>query len=127
VLLETFWVLRLVYDFDDTAIARAIEGALGLPRVQVEDSERVKLALAAVADRIDIADALHVATTPGDARAFATCPERHRSTSPLRMQRAASPICRYGRTTPRNANAVQPSPWHISSVSGPAIDLAFLS
>ena len=61
VLLETFWVLRSVYDFDDTAIARAIEGALGLPRVQVEDSERVKLALAAVADRIDIADALHVA------------------------------------------------------------------
>jgi predicted nucleic acid-binding protein len=40
--------------------------------VQVEDSERVKLALAAVADRIDIADTLHVATTPGDARAFAT-------------------------------------------------------
>src|SRR5450631_3344450 len=71
VLLETFWVLRSVYDFDDMAIARAIEGALGLPRVQVEDSERVKLALA-VADRIDIADALHVATTPGDARAFAT-------------------------------------------------------
>jgi len=39
VLLETFWVLRSVYDFDDTAIARAIEGALGLPRVQVEDPE----------------------------------------------------------------------------------------
>jgi predicted nucleic-acid-binding protein len=72
VLLETFWVLRSVYDFDDTAIARAIEGALGLPRVQVEDAERVKLALAAVADGIDIADALHVAPTPGDARAFAT-------------------------------------------------------
>jgi len=72
VLLETFWVLRSVYDFDDTVIARAIEGALGLPRVQVEDSERVKLALAAVADRFDIADALHVASTPGDARAFAT-------------------------------------------------------
>jgi predicted nucleic-acid-binding protein len=70
VLLETFWVLRSVYDFDDMAIASAIEGALGLPRVQVEDSERVKLALAAVADRFDIADALHVATTPGDARAF---------------------------------------------------------
>jgi predicted nucleic-acid-binding protein len=72
VLLETFWVLRSVYDFDDIAIARAIEGALGLPKVQVENSERVKLALAAVADRIDIADALHVATTPRDARAFAT-------------------------------------------------------
>jgi predicted nucleic-acid-binding protein len=72
VLLETFWVLRSVYGFEDTAIARAIEGAFGLPRVRVEDSERVKLALAAVADGIDIADALHVATTPGDAQAFAT-------------------------------------------------------
>jgi len=72
VLLETFWVLRSVDDFDDIAIARAIEGALGLPRVHVEDSDRVKLALAAVADRIDIADALHVATAPGEARAFAT-------------------------------------------------------
>jgi len=55
-------VLRSVYDFDDTAIARAIEGALGLPRVQWKTLERVKLALAAVADRIDIADALHVAS-----------------------------------------------------------------
>ena len=27
VLLETFWVLRSAYDFDDMAIARAIEGA----------------------------------------------------------------------------------------------------
>jgi hypothetical protein len=34
--------------------------------------ERVKLALVAVADRTDIADARHVAATPGDARAFAT-------------------------------------------------------
>jgi predicted nucleic-acid-binding protein len=72
VLLETFWVLRSVYDFDDVAISRAIEGAMGLPRVQVEDAERIKRVFAAVADRVDIADALHVATMPGDARAFAT-------------------------------------------------------
>lgn len=72
VLLETFWVLRSVYDFEDIVIAHAIEGVLGLPRVQVEDSECVQLCLAAVAEGIDIADALHVATTPGDARAFAT-------------------------------------------------------
>jgi predicted nucleic-acid-binding protein len=72
VLLETFWVLRSVYDFEDITIARAIEGALGLPRVQVEDFKRVELALAVVRDGIDIADALHAAMTPGDARAFAT-------------------------------------------------------
>jgi predicted nucleic acid-binding protein len=72
VLLETFWVLRSVYDLEDSAIAHAIERALGLPGVQVEGSERVKLALAAAADGIDIADALHVATMPADVRAFAT-------------------------------------------------------
>jgi predicted nucleic-acid-binding protein len=72
VVLESFWVLRSVYEFDDMSIAHAIEGALGLPRVRVEDAEGVKLALAAVADRIDIADALHVATASRDARAFAT-------------------------------------------------------
>jgi predicted nucleic-acid-binding protein len=72
VLLETFWVLRSVYDFEDVAIARAIEALLGLPRVRVEAAAQVQRALAAVADRVDIADALHVATTPVDARAFAT-------------------------------------------------------
>jgi predicted nucleic-acid-binding protein len=72
VLLETFWVLRSVYEFDDVSIARAIEGAFGLPKVHVEDSDRVKLALTVVADRVDIADALHVATAPSEARAFAT-------------------------------------------------------
>jgi predicted nucleic-acid-binding protein len=72
VLLETFWVLRSVYDFDDVAIARALEALLGLPQVQVEAAAQVQRALAAVADRVDIADALHVATMPGDARAFAT-------------------------------------------------------
>jgi predicted nucleic-acid-binding protein len=56
VLLETFWVLRSVYDFKDIAIAHAIEAALGLARVRVEDSERVEIALAAVYG-IDIADA----------------------------------------------------------------------
>ncbi len=72
VLLETFWVLRSVYDFDDIAIARAIEALLGLPRVQAEAAAHVQRALAAVADRVDIADALHIAMTPGDARAFGT-------------------------------------------------------
>jgi predicted nucleic-acid-binding protein len=35
VLLETFWVLRSAYEFDDTVIAHAIEGALGLNDCQV--------------------------------------------------------------------------------------------
>jgi predicted nucleic-acid-binding protein len=72
VLLEAFWVLRSVYEFDDTTIARAIEGACGLPRVHVEAAEQVKRALAAVAYRIDIADALHVTTSSAEARVFAT-------------------------------------------------------
>jgi predicted nucleic-acid-binding protein len=72
VLLETVWVLRGVYKFQNTAIVRAIESVLGLPQVRVEDSGSVKQALAAATDGIDIADALHVASTPADARAFVT-------------------------------------------------------
>jgi len=72
VLLETVWVLRAVYGFKDPVIVRAIEGALGLPQVRVEDTRGVEQALAAAADGIDLADALHVASTPADARAFIT-------------------------------------------------------
>jgi predicted nucleic-acid-binding protein len=72
VLLETVWVLRAVYEFKDAAIFRAIESALGLPQVRVEDSRSVELALAAAADGIDVSDALHVANTPADARGFVT-------------------------------------------------------
>lgn len=45
VLLETFWVLRSVYDFKDIAIARAIEGALGLPRLQTALISRMRCML----------------------------------------------------------------------------------
>jgi len=72
VLLETIWVLRGVYEFKDAAIVRAIESALGLPQVRVEDQGSVEQALAAAANGIDVADALHVASTPADARAFVT-------------------------------------------------------
>lgn len=72
VLLETIWVLRAVYDFTDAAIVRALEGALGLPRVHVEDSASVAKALGAGAAGIDLADALHAASTPAAARAFVT-------------------------------------------------------
>lgn len=72
VLLETVWVLRAVYGFKDPVIVRAIESALGLPQVRVEDSGSVVRALAAAADSIDLAAALNVASTPADARAFIT-------------------------------------------------------
>jgi predicted nucleic-acid-binding protein len=72
VLLETIWVLRAVYEVKDAAIVRAIESALGLPQVRVEDQGSVEQALAAAANGIDFADALHVMSTPADARAFVT-------------------------------------------------------
>ena len=72
VVLDTIWVLRAVYGFKDASIIRAIEGALGLPHVRVEDSGSVERALAAAVNGIDIADALHVASTPADARAYVT-------------------------------------------------------
>jgi predicted nucleic-acid-binding protein len=72
VLLETVWVLRAVYEFKEPAIVRAIASALGLPQVRVEDSRSVEQSLAAAADGIGIADALHLASPPADARAFVT-------------------------------------------------------
>jgi hypothetical protein len=46
--------------------------ALGLPQVRAEDSRSVEQALAAATDGIDLVDALHVASTRADARAFIT-------------------------------------------------------
>jgi predicted nucleic-acid-binding protein len=85
VLLETFWVLRAVYEFNDAAIVRAIESAAGLPKVRLEDAGNVVRALAAATGGVDISDALHVACTPADARAFVTFDRRlaRRARSPL--------------------------------------------
>jgi predicted nucleic-acid-binding protein len=71
VLLETEWVLRTSYRFDRSAIADGLNKLLGLPGVQAEDRTTAGHALAWYAQGLDLADALHLASS-GRADAFAT-------------------------------------------------------
>src|SRR5580704_11339013 len=64
VLLETAWVLRSLYGYEDSAIREAFIKLLGLKNVQVEDEPSVAAALALTAQGIDLADALHLSSRP---------------------------------------------------------------
>jgi predicted nucleic-acid-binding protein len=64
VLLETGWVLRSLYGFDDEAIRDAFTRLLGLQNVHMEDEPSVAAALALVAHGIDLADAMHLISRP---------------------------------------------------------------
>ena len=67
VLLETGWVLRSLYGFEDGAIRDAVTKLLGLKNVDVEDESGVAAALALTEQGIDLADAMHLSSRPGDA------------------------------------------------------------
>lgn len=67
VLLETFWVLRSVHGYDDTAIHDAFTELLGLDNVQAEDEVSVAAALALIAHGLDFGDALHLSSRPAGA------------------------------------------------------------
>jgi predicted nucleic-acid-binding protein len=67
VLLETGWVLRNLYQFEETAIHDAFTKLLGLKNVHVEDESSVVAALALMAHGIDLADALHLCSRPPEA------------------------------------------------------------
>jgi len=67
VLLETGWVLRSLYKFDASAIGEAFTKLLGLKNVQVEDASSMEAALALTARGIDLADAIHLSSTPAGA------------------------------------------------------------
>jgi predicted nucleic-acid-binding protein len=62
VLLESEWVLRGVFGFAAAEIARAFEELRCLPDVRCEDSPAVSEAIAALANGMDFADALHFAS-----------------------------------------------------------------
>lgn len=64
VLLETGWVLRSLYGFEDDAIRDAFTKLLGLKNVQVEDEPSVAAALALTAHGIELADAMHLSSRP---------------------------------------------------------------
>jgi predicted nucleic-acid-binding protein len=71
VLLETAWVLRHAYGLDAQAIGRALATLADVPTVEVEDRAGVLRALAWHARGMDIADALHLASS-GASEAFAS-------------------------------------------------------
>ena len=63
VLLESEWVLRRLYRQDRAAVSRALEALISLPHVQCEDEPIVRQALGWSRDRMDFADALHLASS----------------------------------------------------------------
>ena len=67
VLLEAAWVLESVYALSSAETVKALRGLLGLPNVRVEDSGAVAAALDAAGRGLELADALHLMQTPGDA------------------------------------------------------------
>jgi predicted nucleic-acid-binding protein len=64
VLLETGWVLRSSYGFEQSAIREAFTKLLGLKNVQAEDESGVAAALALTQQGIELADAIHLSSRP---------------------------------------------------------------
>ena len=64
VLLETDWVLRSLYGFDQSAVRNALTRLLGLGNVHAEDEAVVARALALTEQGIEFADALHLCSRP---------------------------------------------------------------
>jgi predicted nucleic-acid-binding protein len=64
VLLETEWVLRSLYGFDEPAVREALTKLLGLANVQTEDEAAVAAALALTIHGLEFADALHLCSRP---------------------------------------------------------------
>jgi predicted nucleic-acid-binding protein len=64
VLLETGWVLRSLYGFEESAIRDALTRLLGLKNVRVEDEPAVAAALALTTHGVELADAMHVSSRP---------------------------------------------------------------
>ncbi len=67
VLLETGWVLRTLYGFEDSAVREAFTKLLGLKNVHAEDEPSVAAALALTVHGIELADAIHLSSRPAGA------------------------------------------------------------
>lgn len=64
VLLETGWVLRSLYGFEESAIRVAFTKLLGLRNGHSEDESSVAAALALTVHGIEFADAMHLSSRP---------------------------------------------------------------
>ena len=68
VFLETGWVLRSLYGFEESAIRGAFTKLLGLKNVHAEDESALAAALALTEHGIELADAMHLSSRPPGAR-----------------------------------------------------------
>ncbi len=64
VLLETGWVLRSLYGFNEDNVRGAFVKLLGLKNVRVEDEVAVSAALSFVESGLEFANALHLCSRP---------------------------------------------------------------
>ena len=64
VLLETDWVLRRLYGFDENAIRDAFTELLGLANVHAEDKASIAAALTLTTHGIGFTDAMHLTSRP---------------------------------------------------------------
>jgi len=64
VLLETGWVLRSLYGFNEDAVRNAFVKLVGLKNVRVEDEVAVSAALSFDVQGLEFADALHLCSRP---------------------------------------------------------------
>jgi predicted nucleic-acid-binding protein len=68
VFLETGWVLRSLYGFEESAIRGAFTKLLGLKNVHAEDEPSLAAALALTEQGMELADAIHLSSRPPGAR-----------------------------------------------------------
>jgi predicted nucleic-acid-binding protein len=68
VFLETGWVLRSLYGFEESAIRDAFTKLLGLKNVHAEDESSLAAALALTERGVELADAMHLSSRPPGAR-----------------------------------------------------------
>ncbi len=64
VLLETAWVLRRAYGFDDEMVFDVLTKLLDTTNVWIEDHDTILEALALVTSGVQIADAIHLMSRP---------------------------------------------------------------
>ena len=63
VLLETEWVLRHAYEIERSNIIIGFQKLIGLPNVNVEDPDTIYQAITWYENKLDFADALHLASS----------------------------------------------------------------
>lgn len=68
VLLETAWVLRRLYGFEESAVREVLTKLLGLANVHAEDEPSVAAAFTLTEQGIEIADAMHLSSRPPGVR-----------------------------------------------------------